>query len=175
MFTIVQDTREQAGWEFDMYQSNGIIRQKLDEGDYTLMELLKLEESTGRKILRIERKKSTGELATNLGAKWKTFCAELERLQVYEHKYIILEFSIDILMGFPEFSGIPKSKWYRTNSAGKRVKNIRMTGAYMIKKINEIRQTYGIEIIFAHTSAEHEAMSIFIKVYNANKEAIQGQ
>lgn len=174
MFTIVQDTREQVGWNFDMHQCNGMVKQKLDEGDYTIMELLDLEKSTGRKILRIERKKSTGELATNLGYKWDTFCAELERLQVYEHKYIILEFSIETLMQFPMFSGIPQSKWYRTNKAGKRVKNVRMTGAFMLKKINEIRQLYGIEVIFAGNSnnAECEAMSIFTKVYDANKEAV---
>lgn len=173
-FTIVQDTREQIGWSFGMYETNGMIQQKLDEGDYTLKELLELEDKTGRKILRIERKRSTAELSMNLGYKWPVFCKELERLQSYEHKALIFEFSIDTLLAFPVGSGIPKSKWYRKNKNGQMVKNIRINGKYMMLKIDDIKKLYGIPVIFAgNTSgAEAAAMELFQKVYDANKEEI---
>lgn len=175
-FTIVQDTREQLGWSFDMYSTNGMVKQKLDEGDYTLKELLELEERTGRKILRIERKRNTAEISMNFGYKWPVFSKELERLQSYEHKVIIFEFSIETLLAFPVGSGIPQSKWYRRNKNGQMVKNIRINGKYMMLKVDDIRNKYGIPVIFAgNTSgAQDAAMELFRKVYDANKEEIQG-
>jgi hypothetical protein len=177
-FTIIQDTREQKGWGFEIYpQCVGIVRQKLDEGDYSLQELVDLEKRTGRKILRIERKKSTGELAGNLGYKWWVFCNELKLLQECEHKAIILEFDAATLLEFPEGSGIPRSRWFRKNKDGKLIKNIRINGNFMMARIEKIRNDFGIPVIFAGSPslAQAEAMEIFKKVYNANKAEIQKQ
>lgn len=177
-FTIIQDTREQKGWGFEIYpECHAIVRQKLDEGDYSIKELVELENRTGRKILRIERKRNSAEIAGNLGYKWPVFCNELRLLQQFEHKAIILEFDVDTLMAFPEGSGIPRSRWFRKNKDGKLIKNVRINGSFMMIRIEEIRNKYGIPVIFAGSPsrAQAAAMEIFQKVYNANKEQIQKQ
>lgn len=51
-FSIIRDTREKEGWNFDFYSSCAIESRGLKTGDYTLEGL--------EEILCIERKANTG-------------------------------------------------------------------------------------------------------------------
>lgn len=93
---IYIDTREKQQWSFNEEEFE-IERLKLDTGDYYVEEL---------PDMVIERKRTTGELATNLGRKWKQFEAELKRMQDYKYAYIICEFPIQNLDIYPEKSGL---------------------------------------------------------------------
>lgn len=160
-YTLIVDTREREPWDFNMYEScRGSLLYKLDEGDYTTDELLVLEEETGRKILRIERKATTNEIASNLGKYWKRFTNELKRLEEYEHKYLILEFTLANLLEFPRNSGIPRKLWRR----------VRMNGGFMQKRLEKIEEDYGVEVIFAGDTAGamDTAEKIILEIHNAN-------
>ena len=171
-FTIVEDTREQTPWAFSMIEECiGSVKIKLDEGDYTTKEILDLESATGRKILRIERKASTGEISLNLGKLYKRFLKEMERLQNYEHKYMIMEFSISDVLNFPEGSGIPEEYWYKkSKKTGKKISNLRMNGKMMYARLKDIESKYDVKLVFASNKADAEAAAIKVieKVHNAN-------
>lgn len=159
MITVIQDTREQNGWNFNIYnECKGVVRQGLTEGDYTTQEILDLENGTNRKILRIERKFSTGELSNNLGKLHKQFDAEMKKMSEYDHSYLICEFSASDIFDFPEKSGIPKKFWT----------NIRMNGKIIWAKLKTLEEKYGFQTIFAgnRQSAEDAAMEIFREIHD---------
>jgi hypothetical protein len=172
MFTLIQDTREQEPWDFAMDQSCGqVIRQGLTEGDYTTKEILDLEISSGRKIFRVERKLSTGELSTNLGKHYKRFLAEMERLSAYEKKYLIFEFTIDDLFQFPKNSGIPEKYWKKKSKDGRRMVNaLKVSGKLMYARIKGIEEKYGLKVIYAgsRTGAMDAFTDIAERVHYAN-------
>ena len=63
-YTVIKDTREQDGYTFERFESRyhacaGMVVQKLDTGDYSLVGL--------EDKLCIERKGRISELAINLG------------------------------------------------------------------------------------------------------------
>lgn len=156
---IIQDTREKNGWDFSIYdECHAVEKQGLKEGDYTTKEILDLEAGTNRKILRIERKFSTGELSNNLGKLYKQFNAEMQKMSVYEHAYLICEFSVDDIFTFPENSGIPKHLW----------KYIRMNGKIIWAKLKGLEEKYGFQTIFGGTrqGAEDEAVKIFKEIHD---------
>ena len=102
-YVILKYTREKNGWNFESSdRCLAVANWGLKTGDYTAKGL--------EKELVIERKASTGELAMNLGKKRKAFEAEIVRMSKFRWKYVIMEFSIDDLMNFPENSGIPKKQ-----------------------------------------------------------------
>lgn len=152
-FTVIQDTREQTPWDFGFYGINQ-IRQKLDTGDYSLVGYTD--------IVCIERKKSTGELAINLGSGKARFIRELERLAVFPYKYLVLEFSEAMLERFPADSGIPASKR----------RKMRMNAGFMKSCLEKIKSFYDIDVIFAgnRNNAIDEAYHIFQKVKATNGE-----
>lgn len=128
---ILIDTREQEPFDFGFH---GIASksQKLDTGDYTI-------EGTD-KLICIERKKTTGELAINLGIKKKQFDAEMERMSDFKFKYLLFEFSMTDMLNFPKNSGIPSNL----------IKNVRINSKYMLKCLEEYQNKYEIEIIYAN-------------------------
>lgn len=154
MFTVIKDTREKVGsWDFSFAedctnQEVGTVK----TGDYTLRGY--------EDILCIERKRTTGEVAINLGSKWKTFERELERMSTYVYRYIILEFAISDVLNFPVNSSIPRNQWDK----------LRMNGKFLLKKLNEIEEKYGIEIIYAGSKeeAEQKVLEIFRDVIKQN-------
>ena len=148
-YVILKDTREKNGWNFESSdRCLAVANWGLKTGDYTAKGL--------EKELVIERKASTGELAMNLGKKRKAFEAEIVRMSKFRWKYVIMEFSIDDLMNFPENSGIPK----------KQRQYVRMNGKFMWKKLREYEEQYGVELVFAlnKENAEQRAMIIFDEV-----------
>jgi ERCC4-type nuclease len=134
-FTVIKDTREQDGYTFVKYKTryhscDGMVTKKLDTGDYSLVGL--------EDKICIERKASTAELATNLGQDKYRFMAEIERMKTFPHKYIVLEFSMEDLMIFPEESGIPEEKWG----------SIKITNKYMMKMLMEFGLYDNIHVLF---------------------------
>ena len=91
-FTVIRDTREKNGWYFkETEYCQGMLEQKLDTGDYSIVGL--------EDILCIERKGCVSELANNIVD--KRFDRELERMEGFKYKFLILEFSLTDLMNFP--------------------------------------------------------------------------
>jgi hypothetical protein len=144
---ILQDSREQEPWIFLNYDGcRGQKTVKLDAGDYGVQEVPKL--------ISIERKKTTGEIAINLGSKYSRFVKEMERLQQYRFRYVLCEFSLERLLKFPNESGIPKYRWSR----------LRITGRYLVSKINQLSETYSVEFIFCENreEARNKAMELLL-------------
>lgn len=141
---ILVDTREQYPFQFEAY---GIATKvcKLDTADYTF-------EGYQDKIC-IERKRSVSELAHNIGKDWKRFSAELERMKVFPHKYIICEFPTEDILNYPNVNCMPK----------KVRKYIRITPQFIIKRIEQIENDYNI-IFFFCNSTEHAEQTV-IELY----------
>jgi len=134
-FTIIKDSREKQGYTFEASRTKyhvckGMVVRKLDTGDYSL-------EGLEDKIC-IERKGCVEELAINLGSKKYAFLNEIERMESFPHKYIILEFSLEDLIKFPEDTRIP-------------VKNkgsLKITGKYMLKCLIEFQLWNNVHVLF---------------------------
>lgn len=147
-FEIIRDTREQDGWTFSRSKVvENIIDDKLDTGDYTIVGL--------EDKLCIERKASTAEIAGNVSA--KRFYDELERMQVYPHRFLICEFSFKDVLDFPHNSGIPYQKQ----------KYLRITAPFILKSLSDIQVKYDVKVIYAGNkgNAEIAADNIMRRVY----------
>ena len=130
-FTVIKDTREQDGYFFSAFNTcAGMIEQKLDTGDYTIL-------GFEAKIC-IERKGCVEELAVNLGQKKHAFLNEIERMKDFPHKFLILEFSLEDLVKFPDETRIPVK-----NKA-----SLKITGKYMLKCLFEFQLYNDIHILF---------------------------
>ncbi len=144
---IIQDTREQQGWDF-FDPEVSVIREKLDAGDYTL--------DGKSSLIIIERKASTGELANNLGSNWDRFVREFERMLPETRKVIICEFSMQDIDSFPINSGIP----HRVR------KYLRISSGFLKKRIRELEEKFNIEFIFAGDKLQaQEAALEILKQY----------
>lgn len=174
-YSVIIDTKEQQPWDFSIYDAcAGSIDQHLDEGDYTSSFVLEQEELLDEKILRIERKASTAELATNLGKDSDRFYREMERMADYRYKFIICEFTKGMVFAFPQRSGIPKNRWYRKNNKGKIVSNLRMNGKLMMSRIHHIQTKWGVETLFCSSrdAAIQRAHKIILEVHDKyNRQA----
>ena len=130
-FTVIKDTREQDGYYFSKFNTcAGMVDQKLDTGDYSIKGL--------EDKICIERKGCVEELAINLGSKKKTFLKEIERMESFPFKFLILEFSLDDLLKFPEETRIPIK-----NKA-----SVKITGRYMLKCLVEFELYDNVHVLF---------------------------
>ena len=130
-FLVIKDTREQDGYFFSKYGScAGMIERKLDTGDYAI-------QGQEDKVC-IERKGCIEELAINLGQKKHAFLNEIERMKEFPHKFLVLEFSLQDLVDFPENSRIPESK----------KAYVKITGKYMLKCLMEFQLHDGVHVLF---------------------------
>jgi ERCC4-type nuclease len=130
-FTVIKDTREQDGYYFKKYAPcAGMIEQKLDTGDYSIVGL--------EDKLCIERKGCVEELAMNLGQKKYTFLEEIDRMLPFPHKFLVLEFSLEDLIKFPEETRIPIK-----NKA-----SVKITGKYMLKCLLEFQLYNNVHVLF---------------------------
>lgn len=134
-YTVVKDTREQNGFTFERSTGKhmvckGMVVRKLDTGDYSI---LGLEDK-----LCIERKASVSEIAINLGKDKRRFLDEIERMKDFEFKFIILEFSLEDVLNFPEGSNIPEEKW----------DSIVISNKYILKMLVEFQMYDNIHVIF---------------------------
>lgn len=152
LLSIYQDTKEKIPFEFKFHPACGsVVVKHLETGDYTLKDY--------ENIVCIERKRSTGEIANNFGKESKRFENELERMSHFKYKYVICEFPIDHILNFPENSGIPKRTW----------KYIRIRASFLMKKITEYTEKYGV--IFEFCDNREKAMERIIQIFT---EVING-
>lgn len=145
---VIIDKREKNPWHFENFE-----RQTLDTGDYTTERILNYEKTHSKKLLRIERKASTLEIAQNLGSDFVRFEKCIERLSHYDRAILMLEFSFNELVRFPK-----KQRVYVP-------RRVRMRGPYMKSQMEYLENIYEIEIIY--TSSKEEANDI---AYNILKE-----
>lgn len=130
-FTVIKDTREQDGYFFNSFDTcAGMVEHKLDTGDYTIQGL--------EDKICIERKGCVEELAVNLGQKKHSFLDEIKRMESFPHRFLILEFSLEDLIKFPNETRIPIK-----NKA-----SLKITGKYMLKCLMEFELYNNIHIIF---------------------------
>lgn len=130
-FTVIKDTREQDGYFFREFNTcAGMVEEKLDTGDYSIKGM--------EDKICIERKGCVEELAVNLGQKKHAFLAEIDRMEPFPHKFIILEFSLEDLIKFPDETRIPVK-----NKA-----SLKITGKYMLKCLFEFQLYNNVQILF---------------------------
>ena len=130
-FFVIKDTREQTGYYFSKYGAcAGMVEQKLDTGDYAIQGM--------EDKCCVERKGSVEELAINLGQKKHAFLNEIERMKPFPHKFIILEFTLEDLVNFPDNTRIPE----------KQKSSIKITGRYMLKCLMEFQLHDKVHILF---------------------------
>ena len=153
-FTVIKDTKEKEnhGWWFPAEKEClGTIEQNLKTGDYTLVGY--------EDVFTLERKASPAEIATNVNeSRWPGF---LTRMKDIPHSYIIMEFSIYDMLGFPENAKLPP--WIK--------KKIQMNGKIILKRLAEQMLEYDVNIIWAGDKyiAQEVAMSLFKRVYEKYK------
>ena len=152
MFKVIVDTRENPKfrWDFSIIEKCiGTEIRKLDTGDYSIEGL--------EDVLAIERKRSTGEIAMNIGIDKERFIAELERMSKFKYKYLLLEFTMEDVNNFPKKSGIAVWRW----------KGLRITSKYMAKCLSSYKEKYGIEVIYctSQEEANDRAIQIIQMVY----------
>ena len=126
-FNIIIDTREQQAWEFPRHST---ANKKLDTGDYSIQGM--------EDKICVERKGCVEELAQNLGSKKTTFLKEIERMESFPHKFLVLEFSLEELLKFPKETRIPIK-----NKA-----SVKITGRYMLKCLIEFELYNDVHVLF---------------------------
>jgi len=132
-YTVVVDTREKAAYTFKEFDNcSGMIRKKLDTGDYSIEGL--------ENVVCIERKATVTEIANNITDTTHRFDREIQRMSFYEHKFIVCEFSIDDLIKFPEGSDLPISVRDKLKVGGK----------FLLKKLMEYQVYSNVHIIFCN-------------------------
>ena len=152
-YKVIKDTREQDGYTFESFTGRytsckGMVVKKLDTGDYSLEGL--------EDRLCIERKGRVSELAINLGKDKARFMREIERMQEFEFPFLILEFSLDDVIKFPEGADIPEGN----------MSKVKITGKYLLKMLVEIQMNYNIPVYFCDDkrNAKFLINSIFKRV-----------
>lgn len=88
---IVTDTREQLNLDFTGFKDVEVVRTKLDAGDYSLV---------GYESLITFERKSVQDLVGTLIGGHERFLRELERMQNYKERYILVEHSPAILYSY---------------------------------------------------------------------------
>lgn len=151
---VIRDTREKVGyWDFTHYdECEGQIVQTLKTGDYAIY--------GHEQDIIVDRKATTGELAINLGSKFKQFEAEMKRMENFKERYIVCEFSLNDILNFPLNSKVPANK----------LKFIRMNGKFMLLRISQLEQKYGVKFLLCGDVVE--AQKIVMELFkNAIKNA----
>lgn len=146
-YRVIRDTREQQGWTFGPSRScSGTDICKLDTGDYTLKNY--------ESLFVIERKGSIEEFAQNLFQ--NRFWRELERLNLFQHAYLFLEFTYEDLMSYPKTTSIPKYRW----------KHIKVTPPLLLKRYHEMRLAHPtLRVEFVGKYGKDVASSLFKRIY----------
>jgi ERCC4-type nuclease len=148
-FHIIVDTREQQPWSFDHHIT---ASEKLDTGDYSVRGI--------ENILCVERKKSVGEVATNITE--KRFKDVVGRMSQFKYAFLLLEFSMDQLLSYPVGSNVPRRMWDK----------IKISPNFILKHLVELQVFFNIKVLFCGSASNGEkmALSIMKKVYE-----IEGQ
>lgn len=148
-FIVLRDNREKPdhGWKFNASKfCAGTQAATLQTGDYSLLGY--------ENILSIERKGSVVEFANNLCQ--DRFYRELDRLENIQYPFIVLEFSLKDLIDYPYCDGVPYSIR----------KKIKISGAFLLRRLCEIQLKYKTKIIFGGnpSSSKEFVLSVFKRV-----------
>lgn len=154
MYRIIRDTREKEnnGWFFEeTAHCEGTITKKLDSADYSI--------DGYENEISIERKGSVSEFAQNLIQ--ERFEKELIRLEDIKHSFVILEFTLDEMMRYPNLPDIPKH-----------IQNkIQIRGPFLLKRFNELNIKYKTKFLFAGTKGHNIAQDLLKRFYEqTNRE-----
>jgi DNA excision repair protein ERCC-4 len=133
-FVVLIDTREQKPWKLE----HPSVRKCLDAGDYSL-------EGYEHKI-RVERKGSANEFASNVGKDWPRFQDALRKLQRYPHRCIVCEF---------EMRDIFQENWRG-----------RMTVDAVLGRLSEITLEMQIPVVFAGCRGRSVCEAFLVRYYN---------
>jgi ERCC4-type nuclease len=150
---IICDTREKHPYSFTDKFGNYLEceHRKLNTGDYSI--------EGYEDLLCIERKESVTELAGNCVA--KRFIRELERMQSYKYKYLILEFSLNDILEYPRNLRLPP-----------RIKNrIKVSGMFILTRICQWSIDYDFDLLACgnRQNAQNMTMAIINKVIEQEK------
>ncbi len=145
-YEVVKDTREKDGWWFpeDNYCA-GTIEKKLDTGDYSLVGL--------EDKFVVERKKNLAEFAQNITQ--ERFDRELDRLDQFEHPFLVIGCTLQNITEFPANSGLP---FYL-------MKKTRIKPAFIWSKYIEYQVEHKVKIILAGDKGEAITKSLFRKIH----------
>ena len=138
-FNVIIDTREQKPWAF---AGCNTINKKLDTGDYSIEGL--------ENLLCIERKNSVSEIANNISE--SRFKAEIERMNDYLYKFILLEFSLQNVLDYPVNSNVPRRLWDK----------IKIRPAFILKFLTELQTKHNINVVFCDNPAAANQMAFSI-------------
>lgn len=94
--TIIQDTREQLGLEFTRFRGVSSVRQGLKTGDYSIL---------GWQDSIIFERKSVADCIGTLTGGHERFLREMERMQSYEEKYILIEHTASVMCHYCDRHG----------------------------------------------------------------------
>lgn len=144
---ILKDTKEKEGHGWRWIKSRtfrGMESRGLKTGDYTIEGL--------EDVLAIERKGSIAEWAQNITQ--KRFERELIRLDEIPHAWILLEFTMKEVMGYPQTSTIPRKRW----------RYLAFGGAFILKKTIEMMIQHKVHIVFCGTHGKEVATQIMKRV-----------
>lgn len=147
-YKVLKDSSEKKGWIFDEDDNcSGCDIKSLDTGDYTI--------EGYEDFVCIERKATAAEVAQNLIQ--PRFFRELERMLVFPVRLLVLEFSMQDLIRFPEGSSIPDRK-----------KPTKLHGGFLLKELSSIQLRYGIHPIFCDNrhNAYKYTCSLFKRIVN---------
>lgn len=145
-YEVLRDTREQTGWWFEEDdQCFGTTQTTLPTGDYTLKGL--------ETVLSVERKGCIAEFAANINE--KRFDAELDRLDEFDHAFLLLDFNPEDLERFPVGSNIPLAKQ----------KYIKVSPNYIRSKIVDYSLRHNTQILVTGGHGRKYAKDIFRKVW----------
>lgn len=147
-YTVIRDTREKTGWYFfESQKCAGMIERKLDTGDYSLEGF--------ENIVCIERKASVAELAANIVQ--KRFTNELHRMQSIPNRYLILEFNLEDILGYPNNLKLSKEM----------ISKIRIKPNFILACLRRYEEELGVIVIYAGTKLQafNAAKDILERVY----------
>lgn len=155
-FVVVKDTREQHGWNFNVGKScAGMEIGTLKTGDYSLRGF--------ETLLTIERKGSVEEFAGNITQ--DRFERELERMRDFPYAFLVLEFTMDDLLRFPQGCNIPPQK----------LPYIRVKGPFLMRRLVEIQVRYPVKVILAGRHGQDIAHQIFRRVIDVSNRSGSNQ
>jgi ERCC4-type nuclease len=130
-YNVIVDTREKCPYVFKAYDNcTGMVKKKLDTGDYSIEGL--------EHVVCIERKASLEEIANNLTEGTDRLEREMQRMRLYEQRFIVCEFSMQDVIDYPNSSKLPDYI----------KKKIKLNGKYLLKKLMEFQVNYHINVIF---------------------------
>lgn len=148
-FTVIRDNKEKPGhgWMFSESELiSGTISAHLETADYSLVGM--------EHLLCIERKGCISEFATNLIQ--ARFINELIRLEAIPFSFIVLEFELRDLIGYPCTANLPPQV---------RAK-IKINGRFLLKKLCELQCRFKTHFIFAGKYGKDIVAAIFKETIN---------